>query len=172
MKHLIYIHTHLFGQNIFIRLISANENSPVGLLKLAMTENLRLIRDPTSFKKKLIVWMWVPETQINLKFPWLLILQVLHEIFCLLRDYGWGYFSQTGILMLHMNNQSWNYPWRSATQLFLAWTDHLSWRFLSIVTCLQTTQLKTNQDQPKSHANQLISDNLCSLPVACTHDIC
>ena len=35
-----------------------------------------------------------------------------------------------------------------------------------MVTCLQTTQLKTNQSQPKTDANQLISDKFCSQPVS------
>ena len=132
--------------------------------KISNRGKFRINRDPISkFQKKWIVWLWVPESRINLKFPWLLILPVLHEIFCLLRDYEWGYFSQTGILMLHMNDQSWNYPWRSATQLFLAWTDHQSWGFLSIVTCLQTTQLKTNQRLMQTSWFQAIFAVYCGL---------
>ena len=36
----------------------------------------------------------------------------------------------------------------------------------SMVTSLQTTQHKNNQNEPKNHANQLISDQFCSLPVS------
>ena len=34
-------------------------------------------------------------------------------------------------------------------------TDHQSWGIFSMVACLQTAQHKTNQHQPKTHANLL-----------------
>ena len=40
--------TYLFGQKIFIRLLSANKNPPVDLLKWAIMEDFGLIRDYTA----------------------------------------------------------------------------------------------------------------------------
>ena len=40
--------TYLFGRNIVIRLLSANKNSPVDLLKWAIMEDFGLIRDYTA----------------------------------------------------------------------------------------------------------------------------
>ena len=40
--------TYVFGLNIFIYLLSANKNSPVGISKLAITVNIGLISDSGS----------------------------------------------------------------------------------------------------------------------------
>ena len=76
--------------------------------------------------------------------------------------------------MLHMSDQSWNNLWKSAAKLFLVWLDRIDHQKLSyflLVTCLQTTQQKTNQNQPKSHRlhdkNQLVQTNLTVYLLLC-----
>ena len=54
----------------------------------------------------------------------------------------------------------------SAARLFHAYTDHQGWGILSTVICLQTTQHKTKQHQPKA------SDKFCSLLVVQANIFC
>ena len=69
--------------------------------------------------------------------------------------------------MLYMSNRSWNNSWVNAAHFSLAKTAHQSWgeTFLQWWLALNQHNTKLTNTNQKTHANQLISDKFCSLPV-------
>ena len=98
MGHSYEAFTYLFGRNIFIHLLSANNNFPIDLLKLAITGNFGSIVDPwtqTIYFFPKLAGNFIVESRINPWLPVTAILKGLQKNFCLLRAGKLRYFGQT-----------------------------------------------------------------------------
>ena len=156
MGHSYEAFTYLFGRNIFIHLLSANNNFPIDLLKLAITGNFGSIVDPwtqTIYFFPKLAGNFIVESRIN---PWLPVTAIskgLQKNFCLLRADELRYFSQTkGMYML--------YEWKILVQSMemcstifscLGRPPTLSRIVQWWSALIKTTQYKTNQ---KTHVKR------------------
>ena len=150
--------TYLFGQNIFIQglecfihLLSANNNFPIDLLKLAITGNFGLIFDSWTqtihFFPKLAGY-FIVESRIN---PWLLVTAILKDLpeellFAESRRIK-IFRPNKQVCICYRSGKSWWNSWRCAAQLFLALTDHQSW---GIFFNGEVPSNNTVQNQPKN----------------------
>ena len=146
--------TYLFGRNIFIHLPSSNRNPSVDLLKCEVSGSSSNNVLQVSEKWEI----WVPQSQTNSKFPMTAHFKRSAE------EFLWAERRQMKVFWpnRYVNvNASLSYEWivieqqlmwGSATQFFLAQTDHQSWGYLfNGKLPLQSTQNQPITTEETSH---------------------